>query len=286
MCHTQEIFCPVNVQLHHPGTIILNYALESPFLLHGLLALSTFHLSTCQPEHQEEYHNHSRKLLSQGLEGFNGVITKLHEANILPAFVFSTVAGFCKFAHVFSTMYRSINDFLDQLIESITMFRGVHIVLIGWWNVVSSSSLFKALYPETGPPKLEELSDEASEELSDLRRLVRASNLDPASIDACSQTIAQLQTLYNTLPKNDAKAEAPEFVFFIRMPGAFHTLLLQRKPEALVILAYVAPLLHRRRKSWLVGNAGEILINAVNDYLGPGWAGWLEAPNAAIKSDP
>lgn len=70
------------------------------------------------------------------------------------------------------------------------------------------------------------------------------------------------------------------------MPGAFHTLVLQRKPEALIIIAYLAPLLHRRRQNWLVGNAGEVLINAILDYLGPDWAVWLQAPIIAIKSDP
>ena len=287
MCHTQEIFCPATVQSHHPGTIMLDHALKYPFLLHGLLALSTFHLGHCQPDNQEIYQNHSRRLLSQGLEGFNSVVTRLNEDNIIPAFVFSTVAGFCKFAHVFSTLHRSVNEFLDQLIESITMLRGVNIVLGGWWQVITASSLFRALYPDTGHPKLEVSSDRRSEELSDLRLFLQESNLDVASTHACNEAVDQLQSIYNMQinTKDETKSETPDFVFFIRLPGAFHTLVLQRNPEALIIVAYLAPLLHRRRRSWLVGNAGEVLINAIYDYLGPNWHRWLHAPMAAIKSD-
>lgn len=82
--------------------------------------------------------------------------------------------------------------------------------------MIKTSSLFKALYAEDGPPKLEEFADKESNELSDLRRLLLESNLDAASIDACRQTVSQLDSLYNILPKNDTKAEAPDFVFFIR----------------------------------------------------------------------
>ena len=283
MCHTQEIFCPVTAQHRHPGTIMLDHALKYPFLLHGLLALSTFHLGQCQADSRENYHAHSRKFLSQGLEAFNGVVTRLNEENIIPAFVFSSIVGYCKFAHVFSTLHRSVNDFLDQLIEAITMLRGVNIVLGGWWDVITASTLFKALYAGAGPPHIPPRFDEESKELSDLRRFLRESQLDPASVFTCGEAVAQLQAMYD-LQANEsdlAKDGAPEFVWFITMPGAFHTLLLQRQSEALVVVAYLTPLLHRRRNNWLIGNSGEILLNAIHDHLGPNMERWLPAPIVA-----
>jgi hypothetical protein len=59
-------------------------------------------------------------------------------------------------------------------------------------------------------------------------------------------------------------------------------LLSRRKPEALIILAHYAVLLHRRRRVWLVGNVGWILIQEISKFLGTFWKTWLDWPNEVI----
>lgn len=63
------------------------------------------------------------------------------------------------------------------------------------------------------------------------------------------------------------------------------TVLMQRKrPEALVLLAYYAVLLHRGRELWQVGDAGVYLFGRVAEYLGEEWVEWMEWPRQEIAT--
>ncbi|KAK0724868.1 hypothetical protein B0H67DRAFT_598333 [Lasiosphaeris hirsuta] len=68
----------------------------------------------------------------------------------------------------------------------------------------------------------------------------------------------------------------------VRQSAEYVSLLSQKRPEALVVLAYYSVLLHRARDHWLVGGAGRFLIQAIGEHLGSSWADWLAWPNRNI----
>lgn len=68
----------------------------------------------------------------------------------------------------------------------------------------------------------------------------------------------------------------------INLSTEFTELLDQRKPEALVVIAYFSILLHCRRAFWAVGEAGRFLLAAIEEYLGEEWAGWLAVPKEIV----
>jgi len=41
-------------------------------------------------------------------------------------------------------------------------------------------------------------------------------------------------------------------------------------------------LLHSRRAFWAVGDAGRVLLAAIEEYLGEEWAGWLVVPKGMV----
>lgn len=64
------------------------------------------------------------------------------------------------------------------------------------------------------------------------------------------------------------------------------TMLMQRKrPEALMLLAYYAVLLHRGRELWQAGDAGVYLLEGVVEYLGEEWGEWMEWPRREIFAE-
>lgn len=271
---------------------MLDLAIQHPFLLHALLALSSFHLGATESTLRKVYRDQSDRLLKQGLEGFNTIVLAngLTEDNILAAFVFSNVVGLTKFAHLFSTMHNSVEDFIDSFVACVTLLRGVSIVLQGWWPFILKSKLLQALYPTPdGPPKIDQNTEELPQ-LADLRALLEASKLSTIPLDSCREVVRQLQGLYNDSGKDNQSADElrgfPESVWIMKFPAEFHVLLTQKKPEALIIIAHAAPLLHRRRQYWLVGNAGQVLMNGVGDFLGHEWSSWLDIPRKLIDLDP
>jgi hypothetical protein len=63
----------------------------------------------------------------------------------------------------------------------------------------------------------------------------------------------------------------------------FTGLLKERRPEALVLLAYYAWLLHCGRDQWQVGDVGVYVLGLVEGYLGEEWAECLERPRREIE---
>ena len=68
----------------------------------------------------------------------------------------------------------------------------------------------------------------------------------------------------------------------IRISAEFTTLLVERKPEALVVMAYFSILLHSIREFWAVGDAGKVLLVAIVEYLGEGWEEWFVVPRKLV----
>ena len=93
---------------------------------------------------------------------------------------------------------------------------------------------------------------------------------------------SQLDVVYRTGSDSVVPGSGLIWVWPINLSGEFTDLLSMRKPEALIILAHYAVLLHHRRRVWLVGNVGGILIQEISKFLGTFWKSWLDWPNEVI----
>jgi len=261
---------------------MLDIAIQHTFLLHGLLAISCFHLGITDPVLHDAYIGHSYRLLAHGMEGFNTIgagVRGFDESNIMAGFVFANVAGLCKFAHLFSTMHESVEKFMEHLIDTLTVLRGVNIVLGPWWSFITGSALFKAVTPTDASRKGKDVNVTETADLSKAREVLADAKFETERRQVCQQVINQLQAMYNELSRkgrDDDASKFPESIWFFQIPTEFHALLSAKNPEALVILAHITPLLHNRRQYWLVRNAGEVLLNGISDYLGLRWSPYLE----------
>ena len=100
----------------------------------------------------------------------------------------------------------------------------------------------------------------------------RAADVDMDAWEAVDyqRAVSQLQWTFD-LEWNVRTPEAARQLlsaWVIIVPPEYITLLLERRAEALVILAYYAVLLDRQRGSWIVGDGPRGLIQAVCYFLG------------------
>ena len=73
--------------------------------------------------------------------------------------------------------------------------------------------------------------------------------------------------------------------WLILVPPAYTELLVQRTPEALVILGHFAVVLHKLRDCWNVGDAGQKLILVVEAHLEETWRETLSWPKSFVESN-
>lgn len=121
-------------------------------------------------------------------------------------------------------------------------------------------------------------------ECAGLLQQLRSRELDQAVIDKYCESINVLQYL---LDSSQASASDRRIgvvqEWLVRVPYEYLTDLRQRRPEAIVILAHYAVLLHQARHYWAVGEAGSFLIQEIGSYLGDYWADWLAWPQQALE---
>ncbi|KAI9727801.1 MAG: hypothetical protein M1834_007948 [Cirrosporium novae-zelandiae] len=267
------------------GYIIIKYALSAPFLMYEVLAIAALHLSICRPERRSFFRQQSAELLGQALADFQKIDKQMNAKTISPAFLFSGLVGFQFFFDTFFSSHTDLDCFLDQLVHSINLLRGVRAVLGNWWSVLQDSEL-KPLLDIDDPPGY--VGDSTSERFEKLRGLVREANLSPCLVKACEGAIDQLIWVHKLelVGNSMFTFRNPRRVIAwpITVSAEYTELLAQREPVALIILAHYAILLDNYREYWAIGTAGQLLLSSIEVYLGQPWEDWLVWLKASVSS--
>ncbi|KAK0654854.1 hypothetical protein B0T16DRAFT_395771 [Cercophora newfieldiana] len=290
-------------------------AFTAPFLMDELLALSAAHQSTLITDNNERglYRIEATRLQTRAIAEYNAVVTLQQQesssCHLVAIFLFSTFLG----QHVLFDTLSSFNTttaghnlaaFLGQLVHCLSLQSGIAAVAGRSWP-----TLMAELRARLGPdaehfhPDPEVVGDAnamtpAAWECAMLRaRLagddsdtsVGGSELSLSSREACCAAVDALQRMFDVQqPPSSAigTGSQPQFInvqkWLVLVPGEYTNLLARRQPEALVVLAYYAVMLHQMRGHWVVGNAGEALVRAIDDYLGVYWADWLKWPRSIL----
>ncbi|RDW68658.1 hypothetical protein BP5796_09315 [Coleophoma crateriformis] len=264
---------------------LIHRALGAPFLLYELLAVSALHLSFEKPEKAQFYREQAAKLQTDALRLYNEMVFEINEDNLVSAFVFAGMLGLHFFCDVFVTPPSDLGAFLDQLVQSIRLLQGVRAVFSGRWAIIANSYI-KPLLQESQASN-QDYTDEIVERLEELAvAMNRSPGLNPAQADVIDKAIKSLVLVYRTqmVPGLRDGNGNPRMVTFwpVMIPVEFTNLLAERKPEAIIVLAYFSILLHKWRKWWTIGASGQFLLGAVDLFLGKTWEDWLVLPKSII----
>lgn len=268
-------------------TIIHEEAKSAPFLMDELLAISAAHRSTvAQDQRDRQAHlTEATKLQTRALNLYNQAPTAISEENCVAMFLFSAFLAQQVLFETFAVR-SSLPALLDKLTQCLRLHRGIATVTGSSWPYLKSR-----LEPLFGHEVMEGAgsSEGVGSECAELLNLLSSSTdnqLDDSAREACITAVKTLQRMFDTRRNmemagyqcvNSAVSEWP-----VRVPIEYIQLVHQRRPEALLVLAHYAVLLHMARDYWAVGDVGAFIIRSVSDHLGDYWAAWLEWPNQCL----
>ena len=272
---------------------VLKHAFTYPFLLNEVLAISALHLSTRRPVQQSFYREEATRLQSHAMRLFNETIRDLNPQNIIPVFLFSGLLGIATFFETFHDPGYDTSDwtFFEKIVQSVRLLQGVRTIVDGWWPFLLTSDI-KDILEKSASPNLE-WSDEVIDRFEAFRvRILKSPGLDQTQATVCDKAIEELVEVYKSAfrnkseyPLHDQAAAKYATRWLIVVPPAYTELLVQRKPEALVILGHFAVLLHKLRSCWTVGDAGQQLLLVVEAHLEESWHAKLSWPKSVIEGD-
>lgn len=268
--------------------------LSFEYVMYEILALAALHLSHTEPGQAAYHREEATALQTRALSLFNDAGTEATAETCLPMLVFSSFLGLHTLAEAVTASKNDGIGFLDKFVTYLNLHRGVRLVTGQAWELLSRSRISPMLKrAEHALERAQSQPEQGQATLiaERLKSLLDDANMEPSSKQACRDAVSQLQLVYQyelhsgQLPREE---QAPGLIWAwpTMLPGTFTRLLMERRPEALIVLCYYAVLLHRRRRMWLVGDAGQRLIEEMSRFLGTYWREYLEWPNQMLEEEP
>lgn len=259
--------------------IALKAGLETPYLLHQLLAFSARHLAFLHPDRASRYLHQAVTLQTRAVSLFNTTRPEVNRSNCVAILLFSVALGHHLLADSLSRREPGgLEGFLAHYVQCIEMNRSMYTIVRAAWPLLLESELEPLLSWSSGntsqPPK--------GNHCQRIRELIeKADGLSKDEIEACQAAINYLQLGFDGFP-DGANRFGMIFTWTMLAPPEFTNLLASRRPEVLILLSYYALLLHYGRSMWQVGDAGVYILGLIEDYLGSEWEEWLEYPRSAV----
>ncbi|KAJ5803319.1 uncharacterized protein N7503_005769 [Penicillium pulvis] len=261
---------------------ILKCSSVNPYLMNELLALAATHISILRPSDRSLYRHHAAQLQNHALASFHSSNNPEKSEEYMSRFIFSSVLGMHMLCDTLNFRDPDFTAFLDTFTHYLRIHCGVRSVIRDKWHILTDTALGPIL--RHGASQLEPNTG-LGPECSRLLKLVEKSKLGPSITQIYQTTIEGLQKAFNSVFSTNSPRIYSVGVHSwpVTVPSEYIDLLARRAPDALVILAHFAVILHSHRDNWLFGDGGRYLIQSISEYLGPDWEEWLVFPNQVLS---
>ncbi|GKZ35092.1 hypothetical protein AbraIFM66950_005642 [Aspergillus brasiliensis] len=252
-------------------------AIRHPFLMHGLLALSSLHIARTTQDVQRRpiYLSTAVAHQTQALALFRERLSNINSSNAKAMFAFAGIVVIYTFGLPHAPESSDPWANVDDLIQIFTLARGIQHILKQATSVIKSDE-WRVIF------QVEDLDEGYLKDAqSSLERLHEVNNACGAQDDTHDTTVYD----YALVRLSEMLAEARSGLspvstscrWAIRQLPEFMEILRDRKPLALVILAYHCVVFHRMRGVWYVGDRGSRVARALWEVLDDEWRPLIES---------
>ena len=260
-------------------------AFKHRFLLHGILALAALSKGHSCPETASQDVILAMQHFSEAIRLFQPVLSDIRPDNAVAAFLLASLMVPISWAMpVVQRASRGIEpplqpaEVMQQLFDILQLQRGMsHISATGW------PYLQKPLAPlfdfKTNPPGTI-FPDEDEALLTQLEARVISSVESEELRPVYSEALQKFRHFY-PLPDHP-NPRALIHTWPSKVSAEFLEEMTQRKPAAMLLLAYHGALLHGIQDCFWLGDAGRMLVLAVDELLPPGFEDVMSWPKMTV----
>jgi hypothetical protein len=261
----------------------LKEAAKAPYLMHELLAFSAQHLAFLHPERSTHYLHQAMSLQTRAISLFNSTWTEVNESNCVGILLFSSVLGHHLLAETLGKRDPGgLDAFIAHYVQCIEMHRGIYTIAKSAWPLLMESELEPILSMSVGFTSRKPIGSDCQL----VQELVDSSvDLSEAEKDATRVAIQYLQVGFDAAAAEEELYHHRHQMIYswtMLVPPEVTGMLVRKQPEALILLAYYAVLLHSGKRLWQAGNAGAYVFDLITTHLGPEWDPWMQYPQNKI----
>ncbi|KAM6506350.1 hypothetical protein FSOLCH5_013337 [Fusarium solani] len=256
---------------------MVQVAFETPFLMDSLFALSNLHMQNldqnCDPSHALAYR-------ARFLEGYRRAVEAAAPETyvaIMASSIYLTVLS--------SQAFREKNSPELYILDWMVIWRGISLIIdqMGVENIFDTGMY--ALF-ERPAIDLEASTASIPNHLLFMVSSIKPYDPDYPDVATYHDTLKYLGSLYMYLREGFSPVMNLRIIsWFTFLPRRFIDLARQRRPRALVIIAYYAAFLKLIKSIWWLKGVGERSLDDLCNYLGPEWEHLLLVPQEARDID-
>ena len=211
---------------------------------------------------------------------FNASHLEVDAENCIPIVLFSSLLAMHSLCDVVSGPNDDFSNFLNSFIHCLDLHRGIRAIASHSWRILRQSELQHVV--EAGEA-LNRTDNLVGKECDELRALLGSADIGHASMTACETAIDHLQRTFDMERLSDGR-DNTFAIWPVLVPTEYMDLVIKRSPEALVVLAHFAVVLHSHRREWFIREGGGYLISSISRHLGSYWDNWMAWPNSVLGS--
>ncbi|KAI0967300.1 hypothetical protein F4678DRAFT_465548 [Xylaria arbuscula] len=257
--------------------LMTKLGLEFPWLLHAMLAISARHLAFAAKNERADrakmYLAEAVQLQTQAINRFNAERLVISEGNCAAALLFSSILGRHMLVH--RGLRAIASDSWQMLPETelwpLALFTGIQNPRKPCGRELEGLSAWIEGSSKASKASLYENQDEYELGEEEVKVCLAAVELLQVGLDKVTATATS-----TAAPKPRARVHQMAFIWSVCVDAKFIDLVLRRVPQALVILAHYAALLHHSRELWQIGDAGYRFLHTICSVLGPSYEEQLE----------
>lgn len=227
-----------DVQSH----VMAKYGFSSSVLMHEILALAALNLSIVRSARQKFYHHQAQELQIYALSLYNCEKIDITLENCAPMFLFFVLLGTHTLCDIIVFRDDDFNAFLDGFVNYLHLNCGLRAVTGRCWHQLLETDL-KSLLENSGFPDHESTGSECNKLLA----LIEIADISQFAFNTFQHAIHNLQRVFDAQRSATGSQTGINTVMAwpVLLSAEFSELVMQRRPEALVILAYYGVLLHQ-----------------------------------------
>lgn len=268
------------------------WGVEFPSILHLILALSALHLAQNKPELRNQYFEKADNRFTFGVRSVTSVLSQVNDDNCQKVYMAASLICFIYFARgPRPGEYLIFSD--NGPSEWLVLMNGVKLLLFS-----HHAKIFSGLLEPTGDkpsytitPAMRSERHEHMVHLQSVQRLIEEEASDANERELGMSAIQDLfnimDELYERVSAGKEGVSLMDLVigWLYRRPEEFVHLLEQKRPRALVILAYWAVLLKYMESAWFMEGWSEHVMGGISGSLHLDYSPWIDWPSRKTHQD-
>lgn len=263
-------------------------AFQHDFLMRGILAISALHLSCLRLEKQNHWAHVARKQQDAALSSFRSIMTKMDESNCDAFLALSSLIVVYGFESPKNAGSLGMFDYHGQdSDEWLPLIRGVNSIIMSVYPWIKNGRLSGLLHDHIQQPPQTELPNVLNEQLTNLEGLCKKASGGPDAVEAYKTALERLKMSFvrmNNRPPYECEISIA-FLWPVMIPQEYISMLNERRPEALVILAHYCVILHHLDDYWWMRGWALHIIENIRRKLDDDWQRWLQWPTNVVTVD-